>query len=220
MTAPDDAFAHCEALVRTHDKDRFLASLFAPAAGRRGLHALYAFNLEVARIRAAVREPMAGAIRLQWWRDALSGERAGEAMASPVAAAINLALAQTGVDPAPLIDLIELRRAELFGEPVISVEPNIFLTAARLLGGRGEELHAVAEDAGLAYDWSRDPAHRDAARQHYTRMRAALGDVSRNVSPAFLPAALVPLRLAQPDPPQWRQQITLARAAWFGFPGA
>ena len=32
-----DAFAHCEALVRAADKDRFLATLFAPAEHRAAL---------------------------------------------------------------------------------------------------------------------------------------------------------------------------------------
>src|ERR1051325_10992416 len=68
-----DAFDHCEALLREGDKDRFLAALFAPPKHRRPLHALYAFNLEVARTRELAREPMPGEIRLQWWREALVG---------------------------------------------------------------------------------------------------------------------------------------------------
>lgn len=219
MTAPADqeAFVHCEALVRAHDKDRFLANLFVPAEHRRHFFALHAFHFEMARVRVAVRDPMAGAIRLQWWREALLGERPGEATASPVAAAIVTTLAGSGIDRTPLLDLIELRRAELFGEPVTSVEPNVFLTAARLLGGEGASLHAVAESAGLAYDWSRDPARQDAAREHYTRFRAGVREVLPSVRAAFLPLALVPLRLAKNDPPQWRRQIALLRAAWFGF---
>ena len=51
-----DAFDHCEELVREADKDRFLATLFAPQKYRRALYALYAFNLEVgARARAGAR---------------------------------------------------------------------------------------------------------------------------------------------------------------------
>ena len=214
----EQAFVHCEALVRAQDKDRFLASLFAPSPSRRHLFALYAFNLEMARVRVVVREPMAGAIRLQWWREALLGERPGEAVASPIAAAIETTLAQTGIDKTPLLDLIELRRAELFGEPAISVEPNVFLAAARVLGGQGANLHAIAESAGLAYDWSRDPARQDAARQHYARFRACERELPKEVLPAFLPVALVPLCLSQADPAQWRRQIALMRAAWVGFP--
>jgi len=52
----------CEVLarVRAGDRDRFLATLFAPAPQRRALFALYAFNLELARIREAARHPPHG----------------------------------------------------------------------------------------------------------------------------------------------------------------
>jgi len=82
-----DNFAHCENLLREGDKDRFLATLFAPADKRGPLFALYAFNHEVARVRETVREPLAGEVRLQWWRDAVASG-GGEARAHPVAAAL------------------------------------------------------------------------------------------------------------------------------------
>lgn len=217
MTAAGDD-AYCAALVRAHDKDRFLASLFAPAQQRRHLLALYAFNLEISHVHAMVRDPMAGAIRLQWWREALLGARPGEAAASPVAAAIHRALTETSTDVAPLIALIEMHRAQLFGEPATPTEPTIFLSAASLLGGEADSLAAIAESAGLAYASSRDDAQAQAARAHYDRFRADAASLPASVLPAFLPAALVPLRLAHPDPPQWRRQIALLRAAWLGFP--
>ena len=94
-----DAFAHCEALVRAADRDRFLATLFAPAEHRGALFALYAFNIEIARVREVVREPLAGEIRLQWWDDALSGRGRGEVEANPVAAALRTAIARYGLSP-------------------------------------------------------------------------------------------------------------------------
>ena len=66
----------------------FLSSLFAPAQHRAALHALYAFNVEVARVREVAREPLPGEIRLQWWSEVLRGERAEEASANPVASAL------------------------------------------------------------------------------------------------------------------------------------
>src|SRR6266566_680683 len=60
-----DAFAHCEGLVRAADKDRFLSTLFAPAEHRNALLSLYAFNLEIARVREVAQEALAGEIRLQ-----------------------------------------------------------------------------------------------------------------------------------------------------------
>ena len=59
--------------VRAADPDRYFASLFAPSARRPYLHALYAFNHEVAHVAESVREPMLGAIRLEWWRETAEG---------------------------------------------------------------------------------------------------------------------------------------------------
>ena len=68
--------AHCAALVREHDRDRYLATLFAPAETRDALFALYAFAAEIGRVRDVAREPMPGEIRLQWWRDAIARDSA------------------------------------------------------------------------------------------------------------------------------------------------
>ena len=58
--------------VRRFDYDRYLCALFAPAARRDALFAVLAFNIEVAKTREAVTEPMLGQIRLQWWREAIA----------------------------------------------------------------------------------------------------------------------------------------------------
>ncbi|MGE5505343.1 MAG: phytoene/squalene synthase family protein [Actinomycetota bacterium] len=75
---PADAPAsHAAEHVRRFDRERYATALFAPPGPRDGLMVLYAFNLEVARVREQVREPMAGLIRLQWWRDVIAEARAG-----------------------------------------------------------------------------------------------------------------------------------------------
>jgi 15-cis-phytoene synthase len=112
-----DHFAYCENLVREADKDRFLAALFAPAETRPALFALYAFNIEVARVREVVREAMAGELRLQWWRDAIE-TGAGEASAHPVAAALREVIARYRLPTAPLLDLIEARSFDLYDDPM------------------------------------------------------------------------------------------------------
>lgn len=63
--------------VRRFDYDRFICILFAPPQEREALFALHAFNVEVARIRELVTQPMLGLVRLQWWREALDGIYAG-----------------------------------------------------------------------------------------------------------------------------------------------
>lgn len=62
---------YCLNIVRQHDPDRFLLSLFVPRAVRPALWALFAFNYEIAKTREVVSETTIGLIRLQWWRDAI-----------------------------------------------------------------------------------------------------------------------------------------------------
>jgi phytoene synthase len=155
-----DAYAHCEALVREADKDRFLACLFAPADRRPHLFALYGFNVEVARIGQAAHEPLAGEIRLQWWRDALSGGSPGEAAASPVAAALLDTIARCGLPIASLDTLIDARARDLYDDPIMTVSAleaygratasTLFGVASRILD-RSAAPEDVADPAGVAY---------------------------------------------------------------------
>jgi 15-cis-phytoene synthase len=76
------------AIVRAANRERYVATLFAPENKREALFALYAFDAEIDRIRDLVHEPLPGEIRLQWWRDVANGERDGEARGHPVASAL------------------------------------------------------------------------------------------------------------------------------------
>src|SRR5258708_15653219 len=155
-----DAYDHCEALVREADKDRFLASLFAPADRRPYLFALYGFNVEIAPVGQVAREPLAGEIRLQWWRDALSGVAPGEAAANPVAAALLDTIARCGLPAAPLDALIDARARDLYDDPILTLSEleaygratasTLFGMAARILD-RGAAPDEVADPAGVAY---------------------------------------------------------------------
>jgi len=110
------AYRHCRALVRAHDKDRYLAGLFAPSARRDDLSALYAFNHEIARVREVAHEPMAGEIRLQWWRDAVSGSARGDAVRHPVAAALAATIVRRSLPQAAFLELIDARAFDLYDE--------------------------------------------------------------------------------------------------------
>jgi phytoene synthase len=214
MAEPDsitEAYRHCETLVRAHDKDRYLASLFAPAERRRYLFALYAFALEIGRVKAAVTEPMTGVIRLQWWLEAVTGLRGAEAAASPVMIALQDASQRANVSLAPLAAAVEARQAELEGTPA-GGDAVIFRMAAQFLGGDSALVTTAADHADQAVCGGSD------ARAGYAAFRAEVEKLPDAVLPALLPVALVPLRLRNPDAPQWRRQITLLRAAWFGFP--
>lgn len=113
---------YCADLVRQADRDRYLAALFAPAEHRNALFALYAFNIEIARVRDLAREPMPGEIRLQWWREVLSGERQGEGEANPVSAALLETLRRYGFVAAPLLELIDAHTFDLYDEPMGTVD--------------------------------------------------------------------------------------------------
>ena len=116
-----DAFAHCEALVRTADRERFLTALFAPAEHRAALFALYAFNIEIARVREAVRDPLAGEIRLQWWSDALAGSARGDAEANPVVSALAATVTRYRLPVDGLQAVIAARRFDLYDEPMATM---------------------------------------------------------------------------------------------------
>jgi phytoene synthase len=156
----EDAYAHCQAVVRAADKDRFLAALFAPAGLRRHLHALYAFNSEIARVRDAAREALPGEIRLQWWRDALAGQARGEADANPIAAALLDTIAQRGLPREPLLGLIDAHGFDLYDEPMATVadldaygrdtEGAVIALGARILAGDTKRGEAAAASAGVA----------------------------------------------------------------------
>jgi phytoene/squalene synthetase len=211
-----EAYRHCAELVRAHDKDRFLATLFAPAARRPYLFALYAFALEIARVKALVKEPMAGTIRLQWWLEAIAGLRGEEASASPVMIALTDASRRSGVPLAPLTAAVEARQDELSGKPALDAASAVFIMAARFLDGDGDAVAAAAEDAATAVTFVADDPQR--ARRGYAAFRGQVANLPERALPAFLPATLVPLLLRRPSAPQWRRQLALARAAWFGFP--
>lgn len=155
-----DSFSHCAQFVRAHDRDRYLASLFAPAQHRPALHALYAFNHEIGRVRDAAREPMPGEIRLQWWREVLLGERDSEAVAHPVAAALREAIVRYRLDGDRLIALIDAHTFDLYDEPFATLddfdnyaalsEGIVLGTAAQILGVDGMGVNTLVRHAGIA----------------------------------------------------------------------
>ncbi|MDB5558441.1 MAG: Squalene/phytoene synthase [Enterovirga sp.] len=159
MTAEESrlaaAQAHCAALVRDGDPDRYYATLFAPAEARPPLFALYAFSSEIARIRDTISGPMPGEIRLQWWRDVLVGDARGSVSDHPVAAALLAAIAQFRLPPQALLDLIDARTFDIYDDPMPST--------GDLEGYLGETSSALIRLASLILAGGRDPGGADAA---------------------------------------------------------
>jgi phytoene synthase len=112
----------CAGEVRRHDHDRYLTVLFAPAHARERLFALYALNVEIAKTRETVNEPMLGQIRLQWWRDALDELYAGAPRRHPVLQGLETPV-RAGILPRASFDiLIEAREADLDDAPPADLE--------------------------------------------------------------------------------------------------
>lgn len=206
-------FEYCAALVREADRDRYLATLFAPAAHRDALFALYAFNAEIARVRDVAREPMPGEIRLQWWREVLAGERVGEAAAHPVAAALLAGLAQHDIAPDRLIAIADAHTIDLYDEPMATLDDldnyavltqsAVFAIAADILGVTGAAVSTLTRHAGIAYAVAgvlRGLARHAARRQLYIplevldRHSVKHEDIFANRGGERLKAALAELR--------------------------
>jgi phytoene synthase len=164
MSADDplrQAYAHCEALTREHDRDHWLAALFAPAGARLHLFALYAFSYEIGRLPEIVREPTAGEIRLQWWREAIGGGRREEALGSPVAAALGDTIEKYRLPLQAFDELLAARVFDLYHDPMPDLAAfetycgetsSLIFRLAGLILGAGERGGAEAAGyAGVAY---------------------------------------------------------------------
>jgi phytoene synthase len=148
------AFAFCGERVREDDKDHFVAALFAPADRRGALHALYAFDLELRAIARRVHEPMAGEIRLQWWRDVVEGARDAEARASPVAAALLATIERSNLPRELMLEAIDAHALDFAQTPFVTV-PELEVYARRVAGGiiqlAALSLDEVVDRAALAH---------------------------------------------------------------------
>ena len=184
-----EAYAHCEALTRAHDRDRWLAGLFAPAPARKHLYALTAYSYEVSRLREIMREPLAGEMRLQWWREAIGGERTGEAQANPVAAALIDTIERFGLPRQAFDDLVAARIFDLYDDPPATMRD--------LEGYCGETCSALFQLGAIILCAGRDPATGAAAASGHAGIAYAVVGQLRALpltsarGQAFIPAELL-----------------------------
>jgi NADH dehydrogenase [ubiquinone] 1 alpha subcomplex assembly factor 6 len=154
------ALSPCAETVRAHDRDRWLATLFAPAEAREALLALYAFDHEIGRVADLVSQPMPGLIRLQWWRDALDAIDAGRPLPHPVALALHQDWARLAPARERLYAAIDARERELeeaaFADAealehhLDAVSAGITLAALEVLRVRERAARAAGREIGLA----------------------------------------------------------------------
>lgn len=149
------------ASVRAADPDRYFSALFAPPPQRPCLMALYAFNAEVARVAETVREPMLGAIRLEWWRETAEGAARGAPRNHDVARGLAGLFSERPVRLADLEALVAARafdssadRFQSFADLETYVDATsggLMRIAAGLLGAEPHRSAVVIREAGLAY---------------------------------------------------------------------
>jgi phytoene synthase len=183
--------------VREGDRDRYLSVLYAAEHLRPALFALHNLDMALEKVVASTTEPMIGAIRLAWWREALEGLDAGRVPAQPLLAVIAAEVLPRGVSGAALAAL-EDRWSELIGSepvPTAHIEGGglLFGLLAQLTGGDV----ALADKLGQAWvlgDAAPLPrvapvlrpllglavlARRDAAQLRAGRPREARGSLAR-----------------------------------------
>jgi len=149
--------------VRRHDRDRFVLSLFAPSEAREALFTLYAFNLEIARVRELVTEPLLGRIRLQWWRDMIERLFDGASgVEHPAAVELGKVIRAHGLSRQPFDQLLQARETDLEPAPpadlaeletyAAGTSASLQMSALEILGaGQSEAARAAARHVGIAW---------------------------------------------------------------------
>jgi phytoene synthase len=155
-----DSAAFCADLVRTHDFVRYASTLFLPQAQRRALLSVYAFNVEISRVREQVSQPLPGEMRLQWWTDMLEGAGHGGVEGNPVAAELLQTIAEFRLPVEPLSRLVEEHQFDLYNDPMPSMAAlegyvtdtasALFLLGARIAIQPSAVIDHLARHAGLA----------------------------------------------------------------------
>lgn len=143
------------------DNDRYVCASFAPQPARDDLLALYAFNLEVARIRESVREPLLGQMRLQWWREFLDRVFAGSTVDHPVAEALSSTIRRNALNRAEFECLLTGREQDMEeAAPADEAElisyadrtsGSLLVLALQVLGVATPAATAAARNIGIAW---------------------------------------------------------------------
>ncbi len=155
-----ESAAFCADLVRNHDFARYASTLFMPSEQRRALLAIYAFNVEISRVREQVSQPLPGEMRLQWWTDMLAGSGHGGVEGNPVAAELMLAIRNSRLPVERLSRLIDEHQFDLYNDPMPTMAAlegyindtacALFSLGAGICGRQSDEIEHLARHAGLA----------------------------------------------------------------------
>ena len=183
-----------------------------------------------ARVAEFASEPGLGAIRLQWWREAIERAASGEAVGHPVADAFGATVARRKLSRDRVSGLIDARAFDVEGKIMPDMAAldgylndtacTVFALAAEVHGGKGQSLARAARSAGRAYGLTglmrALPVHAarglvflpaDALRRHGTSPEEVLGGMRSQ----GLETALAELRATA------REELREAKAQIAGF---
>jgi phytoene synthase len=168
--AMTDVADSLDAEVRSAEPDLWLASrLVAKPAPRAALIALYALHVELAKVAVAARNPLAGEIRLAWWREEVQALFDGSRPhGHPALQALSGVLQP---DRLAILAMIEARHAELEPTPfqdeaalvayLDGVDGGLMRAAAALLAPAGG---IEVTQTASAWGWARLLSERAAWR--------------------------------------------------------
>ena len=147
-----DQWQAMDARIKRVDEDRWLSSRYAPESERRRLIALYAFVYELARVRNVVSEPGLGAIRFQWWREALEEIGEGKVRQHDVVLAIAAQVAEKNLTVSALGLLIDRHEAAFLSHDRSQEPEDMLITLAVQCLGVGATVDGALTD--VAMEWA------------------------------------------------------------------
>jgi 15-cis-phytoene synthase len=150
-----EAYEHCATLARTHARDQWLGALYANANVRGALFALASFDYEIRHALKRAHNSTLAAIRLAWWREAISGERRAEAAGNPVTLALLAAVEDYALPLGSLEAMLDARLHE------IAPDDDFDLAAFRAFAdeSEGARLRLAARIAAGGADLDSTAAH-------------------------------------------------------------
>ena len=220
--------------LKQADPDRCRAAMFADKEVRERLLLLYAFHYELAKVPELVSEPMIGAIRYQWWRDAIAEIYDGKPVRQHEIALPLAALISERDIPRFWIDkLIDARERDLDPQPFSNLDEaktycrdtsGVLMQLAVKVAGQDPDDKVMAAGqawglTGLARGWEfyKDTVLKEIAlpdlltesRKTYVEAKTSLGKLPPAIAPAILYTALVPgfLKRRESDPPKAYSQL-------------
>ncbi|KAF7314454.1 hypothetical protein MKEN_00918200 [Mycena kentingensis (nom. inval.)] len=113
VSAPVDPAAYCVDLVRKHDYHSFLIGKFWTGRMQQAYFAIKAFSTELAMIQDSVSNPTIGAMRIQFWRDAVRDIYANKPPRHPIAIALHQAIEMAELPAYYLKRIVDARDAEM-----------------------------------------------------------------------------------------------------------